>query len=138
VELEYEFSEIVTVADRLIPLLKKGSCMAFYAGMGCGKTTLISSICKRMGVRDAVSSPTFSLVNEYLLPDGNKLYHMDWYRLKNSGDAFEAGIDDLLLEKDAITFIEWPEQAEALLPEQVIRVSIEITATQSRIIRWDA
>jgi tRNA threonylcarbamoyladenosine biosynthesis protein TsaE len=92
--------------------------------MGAGKTTLISTICKVMGVEDTVSSPTFSLMNEYMA--GNKLIvHMDWYRIEGEEEAARAGLAAAMDEADHC-FIEWPEKAPLIVPEDALHLTIEI------------
>lgn len=109
--------------------------MAFYGEIGAGKTTFIQSICKQLGVREAVVSPTFALVNEYTyLGDSDEeqfLYHLDLYRLKNIQEALDIGIEDMLYNEH-FCFIEWPELIENLLPEDVVRIKIEALNNSTR------
>ncbi len=107
--------------------------IAFFAPMGAGKTTLSSAMLQLMGSSDHAASPTFSIINEYLLPSGEVLYHMDWYRLKNEDEAIAAGVEDALYSGHRC-LVEWPEKAEALLPADTARFSIEITGPESRSI----
>jgi len=79
----------------------------FDAPMGAGKTTLIKSICKKLGVTDEITSPTFSLVNEYIAPN-TEVFHFDLYRIENIDQLFNIGIEHYL-EKDAFHLVEWPE-----------------------------
>ena len=95
---------------------------AFYAPMGTGKTTFIHALCKMLGVQDAVSSPTFAIVNEYQY-QGGALFHMDWYRLGSLEEAVRAGIDEHLHSGD-ICLIEWPERIEELLPNSYVEIHI--------------
>lgn len=103
--------------------------ISFAGGLGAGKTTFIHALCDSLGVTDAVSSPTFALINEYELP-GDKAFtrilHMDWYRLKDTDEAINAGMEDALSSDDAICFVEWPGQAPELLEIDHIAVSIQI------------
>lgn len=93
--------------------------------LGVGKTTLIREWCRQLGVTDAVSSPTFSLVNEYCAGDGRVIYHMDFYRMRHAAEAYDAGLEELLETPGALVFIEWPEQAAAVLPAQRVEIRIE-------------
>jgi tRNA threonylcarbamoyladenosine biosynthesis protein TsaE len=103
--------------------------------MGSGKTTLIRALCKTLGVLDNVSSPTFSIINQYEIPSNkNRVYHMDWYRLKNSRDAIEAGVADILEDAHSYCFIEWPEIAEELLPKKCQRIYLAPTSPDTRIV----
>lgn len=95
----------------------------FDADMGAGKTTLIHAICVNLGVKDAVSSPTFALINEYLSPVAGTIFHMDWYRLKDEAEAINAGMEDAILSGQ-YSFIEWPEKAAEILPEEVFQVRL--------------
>ncbi len=121
--LEYKQENIAEAVHLLLSQEKK--CIAFYAPMGAGKTTLINALCKKLEVIDATSSPTFSIINEYATANDNMIVHMDWYRLKGEEDAINAGVEDYLQGKHYL-FIEWPEIAEGLLPEDCCKCSIEI------------
>ena len=90
--------------------------------MGAGKTTLIKAICHSLGVNSAVSSPTFSLVNEYEYP-GGLVYHFDCYRLKTPTEALDFGIEEYL-SSDSYCFIEWPEKIADFLPSSYLKISI--------------
>ncbi len=115
-------------AEQLLPFAAERRKFAFYGDIGAGKTTFIQAICKQLGVRESVVSPTFSLVNEYSYEDAfgkaQLLYHLDLYRLKNLQEALDIGIEDMLYGEN-YCFIEWPELIEALLPEDVVRIKIE-------------
>ncbi len=108
---------------------------AFYGEIGAGKTTLIQAICKQLGVRDAVLSPTFALVNQYSYLDDSKqlqtLYHLDLYRLKNAQEALDIGIEEMLYD-EGYCFIEWPELIEALLPDDTVRIKIFLEENSTR------
>jgi tRNA threonylcarbamoyladenosine biosynthesis protein TsaE len=108
----------------------------FLSGdLGAGKTTFVKSFCKYLGIEELVSSPTFSLVNEYHGIGANrqaiKVYHLDLYRLKNEQEALDIGIEDYLYNKD-YCFIEWPDIIEAIAPEDVIRIEIELLEDSGR------
>jgi len=94
----------------------------FFGDMGAGKTTLIKAICNSLGVHSAVSSPTFSLVNEYEYP-GGLVYHFDCYRLKTPTEALDFGIEEYL-SSDSYCFIEWPEKIADFLPSSYLKISI--------------
>jgi tRNA threonylcarbamoyladenosine biosynthesis protein TsaE len=127
--LQYKLNELDKAVDLILSQGKK--CIAFYAPMGAGKTTLINAICKKLEVVDVTSSPTFSIINEYALAQNGKIVHMDWYRLKGEEDAINAGVEDYLVG-DNYTFVEWPEIAEGLLPEDCCRCTIEIIDEDTR------
>jgi len=95
----------------------------FHGDMGAGKTTLIKKICADLGVLDTMSSPTFTLVNEYLTRNGEKIFHFDFYRLKNEFEAVEIGVEEYFYSGH-YCFIEWPNKIQSLLPTE--RLEIEI------------
>jgi len=108
---------------------------AFYGPMGAGKTTIIKAICTQLGATDVVSSPTFTLVNEYSTEQGESLYHIDFYRINNLSEAFDFGIEEYL-SSGSYCFIEWPELAEAILPDHTVRVKITVGEKDERIIEF--
>jgi len=95
---------------------------AFYGPMGAGKTTFIKCLCEEKGVKDAITSPTFSIINEYACPGGT-IFHMDLYRLNSEEDAVRAGVEDCLYSGH-LCLVEWPEKAAGLLPEHTVAVHI--------------
>jgi tRNA threonylcarbamoyladenosine biosynthesis protein TsaE len=107
---------------------------AFYGPMGSGKTTFIKSVCKELGAVDIVTSPTFALINEYHTDDGTMFYHFDLYRINSAEELFDIGYEEYFYS-DGFLFIEWPEKAEALLPDDIIRVEIEAKGEQERLVR---
>lgn len=112
--------------------------VAFYAPMGAGKTTFTTALCKVLGVgADAVSSPTFAIVNEYLSKTGEPIYHFDFYRIETPSEALDIGLYDYL-DSGALCIIEWPENIEGLLPEETLKVSIKVEPDGSRRISWDS
>ena len=96
--------------------------LLFYGEMGAGKTTLIKELAKKIGVKDSLSSPTFSIVNEYDL-ENDKLYHFDCYRLNSVDEALDIGIEEYL-DSGHWNLIEWPEKIESLLPESKIEIEL--------------
>lgn len=132
----YRLNELDEVAGEILRSLNGERCLAFYASMGSGKTTLISALCRALQVIDHVSSPTFSIINEYRNEQEQTIYHMDWYRLKNTEDAIQAGVQDVLDDAEAYKFIEWPEMAEELLPKHYISISLKLLEEGSREVAW--
>ena len=126
----YTLDQIDAVAAYLIKQHANKPIWAFFAPMGAGKTTLISKICKQLGIEDAVASPTFAIMNEYDA-NGKQVYHMDWYRLEDAAEARRTGIEAAMEEAD-ICFIEWPEKALSLLPENALKLEIEILDPEHR------
>jgi len=103
----------------------KYKVFAFQGEMGSGKTTFIKALCQYLGVLENISSPTFALVNEYLLPNGGFIYHFDCYRLKNIAEAYDIGAEEYFASGH-FCFIEWPEKIRPLLPDDTVWVSISI------------
>ena len=111
--------------------------IAFYAPMGAGKTTFTTALCNRLGVReDAVSSPTFSIVNEYRTSGGDSIYHFDFYRITRVEEAFDIGLYDYL-DSGSLCLIEWPENIEQILPEETLKVTITVLPDEARVISWE-
>jgi len=125
--------ELDAAAEKLIAYADGRQKMAFYAEIGAGKTTFIQAICKRLKVVERVTSPTFSLINEYSCDDGKGtlVYHIDLYRLNSTQEALDIGIEDYLYQ-EGFTFVEWPDLVEKLLPTDVIRINIEILDNSTR------
>lgn len=98
----------------------------FNGDMGAGKTTLIKSICQELKVIDQVSSPTFSLVNEYLTESGQVIYHFDFYRIKDEAEAFHIGADDYFYSGN-LCLIEWPEKVKNIIPEECLEINITVS-----------
>lgn len=110
--------------------------IAFYAPMGAGKTTFTTALCRALGVQaDAVSSPTFAIVNEYRAADGESIYHFDFYRLKGPAEAFDIGLYDYL-DSGSLCLMEWPENIEEIIPEETLKVSITVLPDSSRELSW--
>ncbi len=107
---------------------------ALYGKMGAGKTTFVSALCKELGVNDRSGSPTYALVNEYMAANGEPVYHFDFYRIEGEDEAYDMGFDEYL-DSGNYCFIEWPERVESLLPEEVVRVQIEVEG-EERHISW--
>lgn len=128
----YTLSEIELILPELWNSISGYSIIAFSGDMGAGKTTLIHQLCHMLGVTDAVSSPTFALINEYHFTSDLRdkvIYHMDWYRIKNEEELVTSGIEDCMLQaakQQDYCFIEWPEKATGLLPHPYALVKIEV------------
>jgi tRNA threonylcarbamoyladenosine biosynthesis protein TsaE len=123
-------TQLPAIASEILSLAKDYRIFLFYGDMGAGKTTLIKSLCECLGTTETVTSPTFSIVNEYI-GNSNKIYHFDFYRLKNQTEALDMGYEEYFYS-DAYCFIEWPEKIPGLLPEHYISVEIKVTGDNSR------
>ena len=106
---------------------------AFHGAMGAGKTTFIKAVCETIGTSDIVSSPTFTLVNEYRSENGDPIYHIDFYRIRKLEEVFDFGVEEYLTG-DSYCFIEWPELAEEILPVETVKVTIKAEEDGKRII----
>lgn len=113
---------IPEVAARIAPYLRKGAVL-LEGEMGAGKTTLVKSLLRALGSDDTVSSPTFALVNQYRLRDGSPVYHFDFYRIDDPGEAFDMGYEEYFYS-GALCLVEWPERVEGLLPADAARIVI--------------
>lgn len=118
----YSIENIATIADALLLVGKNIPVWLFHGEMGAGKTTLITALARKCGVKGEISSPTYALVNEYVA-DGNIIYHMDAFRIKNTEEALDAGIEEYLFSNN-FCWIEWPEQIAELIPEHYFDISI--------------
>jgi tRNA threonylcarbamoyladenosine biosynthesis protein TsaE len=105
----------------------------FHGEMGSGKTTLIKTVCKTLGVTEAMSSPTFSIVNEYQTVTHNKIYHFDFYRIKNEVEAADIGTEEYFYSGYPC-FIEWPEKIPSLIPLQYADVTLQVETNTKRTI----
>jgi tRNA threonylcarbamoyladenosine biosynthesis protein TsaE len=124
-------------AKEFLKAIGDATLVAFYAPMGAGKTTFTTAVCKALGVQeDAISSPTFAIVNEYRGGAGQAIYHFDFYRIERPEEALDIGLYDYLDSGD-LCLMEWPENIEALLPEETLKVFITVNPDGSRTLSWD-
>ncbi|HXU28412.1 MAG TPA: tRNA (adenosine(37)-N6)-threonylcarbamoyltransferase complex ATPase subunit type 1 TsaE [Bacteroidia bacterium] len=121
------------VAHDIIEHLTDSKIILFYGEMGTGKTTLIKEICKQLGVMGSMSSPTFSVVNEYHTNGEKTIYHFDLYRIKNTEECLDLGMEEYLYSSN-YCFIEWPEVALPLLPEKYYSLCIKTEKDNTRSI----
>ena len=121
------------VAHDIIEHLTDSKVILFYGEMGAGKTTVIKEICRQLGVTDSMSSPTFSVVNEYRTSGNKIIYHFDLYRIKNMEECLDLGMEEYL-DSGNYCFIEWPEVALPLLPEKYYSLSIKTEKDNTRSI----
>jgi tRNA threonylcarbamoyladenosine biosynthesis protein TsaE len=128
-----DISDIDTAAKIFVEKFGDKKIFAFYGEMGAGKTTFIKAVCKSMEVTGTITSPTFSLVNEYETDNGMTIYHFDFYRIENIEEVYDFGYEDYFYS-DKMCFIEWPELVETLLPEDVVEVKISADDNEQRLI----
>jgi tRNA threonylcarbamoyladenosine biosynthesis protein TsaE len=130
-ELVSALEELPALARKLLLFAGEHRVFVFYGEMGTGKTTFIKALCKELGVAVTVSSPTFSIVNEYEYPYG-LVYHFDFYRLKDQSEAFDMGYEEYFYSGE-YCLIEWPEKIPDLIPDQVVKVNLELTVNNNRV-----
>ena len=127
-----KLKDLPRIADHIV-LNATSKVIVFYGEMGVGKTTLIKEIAKRIGVTEIISSPTYSIVNEYEL-ENDKLFHFDCYRLASEEEALDIGIEDYLFSNHW-NLIEWPEKIENLLPEKKMSIELSKNKNGSRTLK---
>ena len=136
-EWKFMLGDIQATASSFRRAVGSARVFAFHGEMGAGKTTFIHALCEEQGVKDVVSSPTFSIINEYVYRDSGidrKIYHIDLYRLRDEDEARNAGVEDCLYS-DHICYVEWPDKSPGLFPEDTIHVTIQAIGDQTRLVR---
>jgi tRNA threonylcarbamoyladenosine biosynthesis protein TsaE len=128
-------SDLPGIASSIINYSENQKIFLFYGDMGAGKTTFIKSLCEQLGTHETVTSPTFSIVNEYR-GEGTKIYHFDFYRLKNQSEALDMGYEEYFYSGD-YCFIEWPEKIADLLPPHYIRINIQVLDNNERLLTFE-
>lgn len=132
-ELTVALTNIKEKADEFWNAVHGEKVIAFHGEMGSGKTTFIHALCEVKQVSSTISSPTFSIVNEYLFPGGT-IYHIDLYRLKDEDEAIRAGVEDCLYSGN-ICLVEWPEKAPGIFPETTLHVQVDFVDNNTRRLR---
>jgi tRNA threonylcarbamoyladenosine biosynthesis protein TsaE len=125
------------IAKTFLSDFSSSRIFAFHGELGAGKTTFIKALCAELGVNDAMSSPSFSLVNEYHDANGKPVYHFDLYRLKSPEEAFDIGMEEYLYSGH-YCFVEWPERAGELLPEETVHITITVVDDKREIVAVNA
>ena len=128
-DINYSIEEISRTAKIILSLNPSSKIFIFNGEMGSGKTTLIKAIMKELGYEGTVSSPTFSIINEYL--NGDKIYHFDFYRIKNKNELLDIGIDEYISSNNRC-FVEWPNLITDILPDKHIELNIDIISSDDR------
>ncbi len=132
-----DLASLDKAAEVFLKEIGDNKLIAFYAPMGAGKTTFTTAVCKALGVNeDAVSSPTFAIVNEYRSATGEPVFHFDFYRIEKAAEALDIGLYEYL-DSGALCLMEWPENIEDLLPQETLKVSISVNPDGSRLLSWD-
>ena len=123
-------NELESVVKRFIRFLDDHKVVAFHGDLGAGKTTFIQAVCKELGVKENVSSPTFSIINQYSTIDNKTIFHIDLYRVKDNEEAINAGVEESIYSGD-ICFIEWPGRI-SFLPAETVNVFFEVVSATER------
>ncbi len=135
-EIAATTNDLKEIAEKLISTFPEKRIFAFYGKMGAGKTTFIQAVCRFLGSKDNITSPTFALINEYNTPASGPVYHFDFYRINDMSEAFDLGYEDYFFSGN-YCLIEWPEKIEPLLPHKIVAVSISVDENENRIITAD-
>jgi tRNA threonylcarbamoyladenosine biosynthesis protein TsaE len=130
-----DLKELPEAASALVEFAGQDKIFLFEGEMGAGKTTFIKTICSALGVEDLVSSPTFSIVNEYRGRNNSRIYHFDFYRIESLQEAYDIGYEEYFYSGD-ICLVEWPEKIRELLPESYIEIRITPTAPDARLLSF--
>jgi tRNA threonylcarbamoyladenosine biosynthesis protein TsaE len=130
-EIVFELSAIDDAAKEFLQITKGAKVLAFSGELGAGKTTFITALCKQLGSTDSVTSPTYSIIQEYIMSNNEIIFHIDLYRIKNEAEAMDAGVEDCL-NSNEICMVEWPEMAPGIFPEHTVFTSIQILSPNKR------
>ena len=130
-EIVFALENFDVTANEFLQICSGHKVFAFSGDLGGGKTTFINSLCKALGVEESITSPTYSIIQEYLSKKNNIIYHIDLYRIKSRMEAMEAGIEDCLNSKE-ICMVEWPERVPDIFPDDTVFTSIEILSANER------
>ncbi len=129
--VDFKLTEIANVANTVLAVIRDKNVIAFHGEMGAGKTTFIHAICNELKVKDVVSSPTFSIINEYRTGAGDIVFHLDLYRLKDETEAIAAGVEDCLYSGN-LCMVEWPEKADKIMPPDAVHCYLKSISNNER------
>ncbi len=133
-QFNFSLDTIYATAQQVWIVGKSHKVWAFHGEMGSGKTTFIHSLCQVLQVSSTISSPTYSIINEYYSPIAETIFHMDWYRLSGEEEALQAGVEDALYSNQ-LCLVEWPDRAARLLPPDTFHIFLEMVNEKNRIMR---
>ena len=135
-EVNFTLDTIQDSAIKLLSLSANYKVFAFHGEMGAGKTTFIHALCEAIGVKDVITSPTFSIINQYQTNNGQTIYHMDLYRIKDENEAINAGVEDCLYSGDTC-LVEWPEKATGIFPDETLHITITSVDDNTRKLKYN-
>ncbi|MEO7801053.1 MAG: tRNA (adenosine(37)-N6)-threonylcarbamoyltransferase complex ATPase subunit type 1 TsaE [Ginsengibacter sp.] len=121
---DFSLIDIEDVAKHFLSEISGHKVIAVYGDMGAGKTTFVHAVCRLLGVKENMSSPTFPIINEYQTSNGKQIHHVDVYRLNSITEAIEAGVEESIYTSN-LCFIEWPQIIEPLLPDEILELSLK-------------
>ena len=127
----FTLPQIKSAVTQFLIAVNNYNVIALHGEMGAGKTTFVHALCAELGVENAVSSPTFSIINEYTTAKGKTIYHLDLYRLKSVQEAVDAGVEDCFYSGN-LCLVEWPEIAPSIFPDNTLHAYIEISGNNER------
>jgi len=135
-EVNFTLDKIQDAAAKLLAETAAYKVFAFHGDMGAGKTTFIHALCEAMHITDVVTSPTFSIINQYKATDGQTVYHMDLYRIKDENEAINAGVEDCLYSGNTC-LVEWPEKATGIFPDDTLHIYITSIDDNTRKLKYN-
>lgn len=135
-EVIFTKDELAETATAVLKHTGERKVLAFHGEMGAGKTTFIHALCNQVGILDAVSSPTFSIINEYKTEKGEVVYHMDLYRVEDEAEAINAGVEDCLYSGNTC-FVEWPEKVPGVFPDDTLHITITSLDDNTRKLKFN-
>ncbi len=130
-DVSFSLDTINEAAQTFLNIIAGKKVIALHGEMGAGKTTFVHAVCDALQVENAVSSPTFSIINEYTSAEGKTIYHLDLYRLKDEQEAINAGVEDCFYSGN-LCLVEWPEITPSLFPDDTVHCHIKITGESQR------
>ena len=129
--MQYDLSEIDGAARYLLDQSAGARVWCFVGEMGAGKTTLIKALCRDLGVRDDMGSPTFAIVNAYADSSGQPVYHFDFYRIEDPVEVVQLGVEEYF-DSGCYCFIEWPDRVIDFLPEEYLKINVKLVSDNRR------
>lgn len=126
-----DLTELGAIAGEMLDVAKDYKVWLFEGSLGAGKTTLVKALCRALGVLDTVSSPSFSLINEYATAKGEAVYHFDFYRVTTEMEAVDIGADEYFYSGN-LCFIEWPSKIPSLIPDRYLKITINLVSENHR------
>lgn len=130
-EFTFDLNTIENAAKGFVSLTRSYKVFAFSGELGSGKTTFIDAVCRQLGVKENVTSPTYGIIHEYYFEKGDSMYHIDMYRIKNIDEAVDAGVEDCLIS-GKLCMVEWPEKGMALFPFRTVYSSLQTVSPYER------